>query len=175
MENGTANFADLSPRIRSLGPNDLPQVTAIYAHYVMTGVATFDAVAPDVEAWSVKAGGIVARGLPFLVAEIDEQVVGFAYASAWRPKPAYRHTVESTIYVAPALERRGLGRLLMEGVIGGCRKAGMEQMIAVIADTGNPASEALHRSLGFVEAGRLSKVGYKHERWIDTALLQLSL
>jgi phosphinothricin acetyltransferase len=163
------------PRLRSLELKDVEQVAAIYAHYVASGVATFDEVAPDVAAWSAKAGGIVARGLPFLVAEIGGDVAGFAYASLWRPRPAYRHTVEDTVYVAPSRLRRGVGRLLLDALIESCRKAGMEQVIAVIADTDDPASQALHRSAGFSEAGRLTRVGYKHGQWIDTVLMQLSL
>ena len=163
------------PRLRPLELKDIEQVAAIYAHYVAGGVATFDEVAPDLEAWSGKAGSIVARGLPFLVVEVGDQVVGFAYASSWRSKPAYRHTVEDSVYVVPARLREGLGRMLLEGVVEGCRRAGVEQVIAVIADTGDPASEALHRSAGFAEVGRLSKVGFKHGRWIDTVLMQLGL
>ena len=165
----------LKPCLRPLDLQDLEQVAGIYAHYVASGVATFDEAPLDLEAWSVKAGSIVARGLPFLVVEVGDQVVGFAYANVWRPKPAYRHTVEASVYVAPARLREGLGRMLLEGVVEGCRKAGVEQVIAVIADTGDPASEALHRSAGFTEVGRLSKVGFKHGRWIDTVLMQLSL
>jgi len=163
------------PRLRPLELKDIEQVAAIYAHYVGSGVATFDEVAPDVAAWSAKAGSIVARGLPFLVAEIGDEVAGFAYASLWRPRPAYRHTVEDTVYVAPSRLRRGVGRMLLDALIEGCRNAGMEQVIAVIADTDDPASQALHRSAGFNEAGRLARVGYKHGQWIDTVLMQISL
>ena len=163
------------PRLRPLELKDIEQVAAIYAHYVGSGVATFDEVAPDVAAWSAKAGSIVARGLPFLVAEIGDEVAGFAYASLWRPRPAYRHTVEDTVYVVPSRLRRGVGRMLLDALIEGCRNAGMEQVIAVIADTDDPASQALHRSAGFNEAGRLARVGYKHGQWIDTVLMQISL
>jgi len=102
-------------------------------------------------------------------------MAGFAYTSPWRTRPAYRHTVEDTVYVAPQHLRHGLGRMLLDGLIEGCRNAGVEQVIAVIADTGDAASEALHRGAGFAEVGRLSKVGFKHGRWIDTVLMQLSL
>lgn len=163
------------PRLRSLELRDVEQVAAIYAHYVASGVATFDEIAPDVGAWSGKAGRIVARGLPFLVAEVGGEVAGFGYATLWRSRPAYRHTVEDTIYVAPGRLRQGLGRMLLDGVVEGCRKAEVEQVIAVIADTGDPASEALHKSSGFIEVGRLSKVGFKRGQWIDTVLMQLSL
>lgn len=163
------------PRLRPLDLRDIDQVAAIYADYVAHGVATFDEVALDVDTWSAKAGGIVARGLPFVVAEAGGKIVGFAYASPWRSRPAYRHTVEDTVYVAPSRLRRGIGRMLLEEIVDGSRRAGMEQMIAVIADTGDPASEALHRGAGFAEVGRLSRVGFKHGRWIDTVLMQLSL
>ena len=163
------------PRLRQLELKDMEHVAAIYAHYVASGAATFDEIAPDIEAWSAKAGTVVARGLPFLIAEVGDKVVGFAYASPWRPRPAYRHTVEDTVYVAPSRLRKGVGRLLLDALIDGCRNVGVEQVIAVIADTGDPASQALHRSAGFTEAGRLVKVGFKHGQWIDTVLMQLSL
>ncbi len=163
------------PRLRPLELKDMEQVAAIYAHYVASGVVTFDEVAPDVEAWSAKAGSVVARGLPFLVADVGGKVAGFAYASPWRPRPAYRHTVEDTVYVAPSKLRRGVGRLLLDALIENCRKTGIEQLIAVIADTGDPASQALHRSVGFIDAGRLVRVGFKHGQWIDTVLMQISL
>jgi L-amino acid N-acyltransferase YncA len=162
-------------RLRPLETNDVERVAEIYAHYVSNGVATFDEVAPDVTAWAAKAGGIVARGLPFLVAQAGDELVGFGYAAPWRNRPAYRHTVEDTVYVAPSHLRQGIGRALLDGVLEGCRAAGAEQVIAVIADSGDPASEALHRSAGFVNAGRLLRVGYKRGHWIDTVLMQLSL
>ncbi len=163
------------PLLRPLELKDVEQVSAIYAYYVASGVATFDEIAPDAGAWSGKAGSIVARGFPFLVAELGGEVAGFGYATLWRSRPAYRHTVEDTIYVAPDRLRQGLGRMLLDGVIEGCRDAGVEQVIAVIAETGDPASEALHKSAGFSEVGRLSRVGFKHGQWIDTLLMQLSL
>ncbi|MHB8059635.1 MAG: GNAT family N-acetyltransferase [Gaiellaceae bacterium] len=163
------------PQLRPLELKDVEQVSAIYAYYVASGVATFDEIAPDAAAWSGKAGSIVARGFPFLVAEVGGEVAGFGFATLWRSRPAYRHTVEDTIYVAPDRLRQGLGRLLLDGVVEGCRNAGVEQVIAVIADTDDPASEALHRSAGFADAGRLSRVGFKHGQWIDTLLMQLSL
>jgi L-amino acid N-acyltransferase YncA len=174
-EKNVARSKSPEPRLRPLEPKDIEQVAAIYAHYVANGVATFDDVALDREAWSGKAGSIVARGLPFLVAEVGDQVAGFAYANSWRPRPAYRHTVEDTVYVAPTRLRQGLGRMLLDGVVESCRGAGVEQVIAVIADTGDPASGALHRGAGFAEVGRLDKVGFKHGHWIDTVLMQLSL
>jgi phosphinothricin acetyltransferase len=110
------------------------------------------------------------------VAEDDGgAVAGYAYASPWRPKPAYRHTVEDTVYISPGLTGRGLGRALLEALLAGCEQAGARQVIAVIADTGSDASSALHRRCGFTDAGRLAAVGRKHGRWIDTVLMQREL
>jgi L-amino acid N-acyltransferase YncA len=174
-EKKVARSKSKEPQMRPLELKDVEQVAAIYAHYVASGVATFDEIAPDVGAWSAKAGTIVARGFPFLVVEVDDEIAGFGYATLWRTRPAYRHTVEDTIYVAPDRLRQGLGGMLLGDIIEGCREAGVEQVIAVIADTDDPASEALHRSAGFVEVGRLKRVGFKHGQWIDTLLMQLSL
>jgi phosphinothricin acetyltransferase len=102
-------------------------------------------------------------------------VCGYAYASPWRPKPAYRYTVEDTVYISPGYTGRGLGSALLAGLLAGCAEAGAHQVIAVIADTGSDASAALHRRFGFVPAGRLSEVGRKHGRWIDTVLMQRDL
>ena len=161
--------------IRAAGPADAEQVAAIFAHYVATSVATFEEVAPTAADWQRRLHELTARELPFLVAEDGRDVCGFAYASPWRPKPAYRHTVEDSVYLAPGQRGRGLGRLLLESLLTGCADAGVRQVIAVIADTGDPASAALHRACGFADAGRLSQVGYKHGRWIDTTLLQREL
>jgi len=161
--------------LRPVSTGDLPAVAGIYGHYVTGSVATFDEVAPSVADWSAKLAGIGERGLPFLVADAGGEVLGFAYASAWRPKPAYRGTAEDTIYLAPGGTGRGLGRRLLAGLLDGCRDAGVRTVIAVIADSGDPASAALHRRAGFREAGRLAGVGYKHGRWLDTVLMQLDL
>jgi L-amino acid N-acyltransferase YncA len=121
------------------------------------------------------ADSLAGRGLPFLVAETGGAVTGYAYASPWRPKPAYRHTVEDSVYLAPGQRGRGLGRLLLEALLTGCADAGVRQVIAVIADSGDPASVLLHRACGFTDAGRLTRVGFKHGRWVDTLLMQRAL
>ncbi|MEU6781583.1 N-acetyltransferase family protein [Nonomuraea angiospora] len=161
--------------IRALAEADLPAVADIYAHYVTGGVATFDETPLDIGQWRAKADGIAGAGLPFLVAEVDGAVAGYAYVSQYRPKPAYRHTVEDTIYLAPAFTGRGLGKLLLAELIKKTGETPARQMIAVIADSGDPASARLHKAFGFEEAGRLRAVGFKHGRWIDTVLLQLDL
>jgi L-amino acid N-acyltransferase YncA len=170
--------AGQQPAIRTAVPADLEQVAAIYAHYVTTSVATFEEVPPTPTDWRLRLDDLSGRKLPFLVAEAgtaDGAVSGYAYASPWRPKPAYRYTVEDTVYVSPAHTGRGLGSALLGALLAGCADAGARQVIAVIADTGSDASVALHRRFGFAHAGRLLGVGRKHGRWIDTVLMQREL
>jgi L-amino acid N-acyltransferase YncA len=163
------------PVVRAAGPADLEAVAAIFAHYVTTTETTFEEVPPAAADWQRRLDDLAGRNLPFLVAEDDGTICGFAYASPWRPKPAYRHTVEDTVYVSPARTGRGLGRALLGALLSWCEQAGARQVIAVIADTGSDASVALHRRLGFEQAGRLRRVGRKHGRWIDTVLMQRDL
>ena len=154
---------------------DLEQVAAIYAHYVTTSVATFEEIPPTAADWRRRLDDLAGRNLPFLVAGSGAVVGGYAYAAPWRPKPAYRHTVEDTVYVSPARTGSGIGSALLAALLPGCERAGARQVIAVIADTGSDASIALHRRFGFAQAGRLSAVGCKHGRWIDTILMQRQL
>ena len=151
---------------------DLGAIAGIFAHYVTSSVITFEETPPAVAHWRARLRRQAESGLPFLVADVTGTVAGYAYASPWRPQPAYRHTVEDSVYLAPGRRGRGLGRLLLDGLLAGCAAAGARQVIAVIADTGDPASVALHRACGFTDAGRLREVGGKHGRVIDTVLLQ---
>jgi L-amino acid N-acyltransferase YncA len=176
-------MAASKPVVRVAAPADAEPVAAIFAHYVATSVATFEEVAPAAEDWRRRLAELAGLNLPFLVAEAgggEEHggagpVCGFAYASPWRPKSAYRHTVEDTVYLSPGHTGRGIGSALLGGLLARCAEAGARQVIAVIADTGSDASAALHRRFGFTEAGRLSAVGRKHGRWIDTLLMQKDL
>ncbi|WP_329104641.1 GNAT family N-acetyltransferase [Micromonospora sp. NBC_01699] len=161
--------------VRPVEPADLDEVARIYAHYVTESVATFDEVPLTVTDWGRKAETLRAAGLPFLVVEVRGRVAGFGYAAQWRPKPAYRHSVENTIYLAPDSTGGGLGSLLLGAVLDECAAVGVRQVVAVIADTGSDASAALHRRHGFTEVGRLRSVGFKHGRWIDTVLFQRDL
>jgi L-amino acid N-acyltransferase YncA len=161
--------------IRPAAAGDLAAVAAILAYYVTNSVVTFEVTPPTVEHWQHRLDDLAERGLPFLVCESGGQVIGWAFAAPWRPKPAYRHTVEDAVYLAPGHTGRGLGRRLLTELKRRCALAGAEQMIAVIADSGDPASAALHRACGFTEAGRLRNVGHKHGRVIDTALFQYDL
>ncbi|MFI7240579.1 GNAT family N-acetyltransferase [Streptomyces qinglanensis] len=154
---------------------DLASVADIYAHYVTDTVVTFDQTPPSAEDWRHRFQELSGRGLPFLVAELGTEIAGYAYAGPWRPKPAYRYTVEDSVYLAPGRTGRGLGSALLARLLRECRPAGVQQVVAVIADTGSDASTALHRSHGFTPAGRLTAVGRKHGRWVDTVLMQYSL
>lgn len=164
-----------STRVRDAIAGDLTVIAEIYAHYVENSVATFELVAPDIEEWRTRFVSIADAGLPFLVAEIDGRAAGYAYCSPWKARPAYRWTVEDSIYLAPWALGRGVGGVLLDELLAACAGRGLREVVAVIADTGNPASAALHRRRGFVDAGRLSRVGYKHDRWLDTVLMQHSL
>jgi phosphinothricin acetyltransferase len=161
--------------IRPVSPADLAAVAAIYAHYVRRTVVTFDVEPPTESDWQAKADQLTATGLPFLVAEIDGEIAGYAYVSQYRPKPAYRHTGEDSIYLAPGRTGLGLGSALLDALVSACRRTELRQLVAVIADAGDDASVALHRRFGFEDAGRLRNVGFKHGRWIDTTLMQLQL
>ena len=154
---------------------DAGAIAAIFAQYVTSSVVTFEEIPPTDGQWRDRLAGLAGSGLPVLVAELVNAVAGYAYASPWRPKPAYRRTVEDTVYLAPESRGHGLGRLLLDALLEACGAAGVHQVIAVIADTGDPASVALHRRCGFTDAGRLSEVGHKHGRWVDTILLQRTL
>ena len=161
--------------IRAATPTDLTAVADIYAHYVRHTVITFAETSPTSADWQRQWDELAGRNLPFLVAEMSGAVAGFAYAGPWRPKPAYRHTVEDTIYLAPEATGQGMGTALLEALLAEAARAGVRQMIAVIADSGNSASVALHHRFGFNEVGRLASVGYKHSQWVDTVLLQRAL
>jgi L-amino acid N-acyltransferase YncA len=161
--------------IRPAAVGDLDTIAAIFGHYVTSTVVTFEVTPPSVGDWLLRLDNLAANGLPFLVCESADAVVGYAFAAPWRAKPAYRHTVEDAVYLAPGHTGRGLGRRLLRALQEHCALAGLEQMIAVIADSGDPASAALHRACGFTDAGRLRNVGRKHGRLIDTLLLQCDL
>jgi len=163
------------PVVRATTPGDLEAIGAIYAHHVQTGVATFELTAPDAAEWQRRLNAVTAQGLPFLTATLDGRIAGYAYCGPWKTRPAYRHTVEDSIYVAPDATGRGVGGLLLDALLADCARAGVREVIAVIVDADGAASLALHRNRGFTDAGRLTAVGFKHGRWLDTLLLQRSL
>ena len=153
----------------------MSDIQAIYAHHVAHGFGSFEEVAPDIAELTRRRADFVSRGLPYLVAEVDGRVVGYAYASPFRPRSAYRFTVENSIYVDPAATRRGVGRSLLAALIAECTALGFRQLVAVIGDSQNASSIRLHEALGFRHAGRLVSVGRKKGRWLDSVLMQLTL
>ena len=168
--------APARPAVRAAEAGDLPAVAAILEPYATRTAVTFDEEPPSLDAWSARFADLAARGLPFLVAEIDDEVVGYAYASPWRPKTAYRYTVEDSIYLSPAAQGRGVGTRLLSALLDACSLAGVRQVVAVVAD--DPAAAGslpLHRRFGFEVAGVLRDVGVKHGRSVSTMLLQRSL
>ena len=161
--------------IRPAGHADAPAIAEIYAHYVANTAATFDESAPGGDQMADNINRVESAGLPFLVAEAERRVGGYAYLAPYNPRNAYRHTAESSVYVAPDVRGRGAGRALLERLLAEGERAGVREVIAIIAVTEDPASVALHEAFGFTEAGRLRSVGFKHERWHDTLLMQRSL
>ncbi|MFC3675578.1 GNAT family N-acetyltransferase [Ferrovibrio xuzhouensis] len=164
-----------APLIRPSDDRDLPAIAAIYAHHVLHGYASFETEPPDVAELGQRRAAILGKGLPYLVAEIDGAVVGYAYAGPYRPRIAYRFSVEDSIYVAQDAPRRGIGRALLAALIEHCTAQGYRQMVAVIGDTGNMGSIGLHAALGFRVVGTLPSIGFKHGRWVDSVFMQRPL
>ncbi|MDQ2661420.1 MAG: N-acetyltransferase family protein [Actinomycetota bacterium] len=162
--------------IRDARQADLPAVREIYNHYVANSTVTFDEDAMALREWKAKFAYLQKLGLPFLVAESPSgQLLGYALVAPWRQKRAYRFTVESSIYLGPAAAGKGLGRALLGELLERAKAAGIKEVIAVIADQGADASIALHEKFGFVEIGRMGRVGFKFDRWLGTVLMQRTL
>lgn len=165
-------------RLRPATPDDLPAIQRIYAHWVETGVSSFEIDPPSVEEMRTRFDAVHAKQLPYLVAvtQNDEEIAGYAYATPYRPRLAYRFTVEDSIYLAPEYAGQGIGRALLDALIAETSQQGYRQMIAVIGGgSENAASISLHAKCGFEHAGTLRSVGYKFDRWLDTVLMQRAL
>jgi phosphinothricin acetyltransferase len=162
-------------RIRPAEASDAQALAALYGHHVIHGFGTFEEAPPSAEEMAARRAAVVARNLPYLVAEIDGQVVGFAYAGPFRPRPAYRFTVEDSVYVAAEHHGKGVGKQLLLAVIAACEAMGLRQMVAMIGDTENTGSIALHRACGFELVGVLPAVGHKGGRWVDVVQMQRAL
>jgi len=161
--------------VRDARDADLAAVQAIYAHYVATSLATFEETAPDRAEIARRHASLVEEGFPYLVAERAGRVVGFAYASLYRTRSAYRHTVEDSVYVDRTAQRQGIGRVLLAALIERATALGFRQMIAAIGDSANQPSIGVHAALGFRMVGRLEFVGFKFGRWVDAVLMQRTL
>ena len=154
---------------------DMPAVTTIYGHHVRYGTASFETAPPSLDEMCRRRDDILAKGLPYLVAISDGCVLGYAYAGAYRPRAAYRDTVENSIYIHPEFTGRGIGKRLLPAVVTECEIRDLRQMIAVVGDSTNLASIRLHERCGFQMVGVLRSVGYKHGRWLDSVLLQKAI
>ena len=164
----------MSLSIRPATPADIPAITRIYAQAVTHGTASFELEPPDEAEMTRRMKTLHDGGFPYLVAE-DGAVLGYAYAGPYRARPAYRFSVENSIYVAPEAHRRGAGRALMTALIAACEARNYRLMIAVIGDSAQTPSIELHRAAGFRMVGAFEGVGYKFDRWLDTVLMQLPL
>ena len=162
--------------IRPAKTSDIPAITRIYAHAVEHGTASFELTPPDQAEIARRMSDLTGKGYPYLAGEIDGALAGYAYAGPYRARPAYRLTVEDSVYIAPATHRRGIGRALLASLIEAAAARGFRQMIAVIGDsTRQAASIGLHEALGFRHVGILQDVGFKHGRWLDSVLMQRAL
>jgi L-amino acid N-acyltransferase YncA len=164
-----------APEIRPASEADLPAITAIYEEAVRHGTATFELEPPDLAEMTRRYRALMDGGYPYFVSVLDNRVAGYAYAGAYRPRPAYRFTVENSIYLRPSIHRRGIGLQLLQRLILECEARGYRQMIAVIGDSANAGSIGVHTKTGFTLIGTHPNVGFKFGRWLDTVMMQRSL
>ena len=161
--------------IRPSRDEDVPAITAIYQHHVLNGTGTFEIDPPTEADMRTRRADVLARGLPYLVAEDNGQVLGFAYCNWFKPRPAYRFSAEDSIYVAPGWHGQGLGRALLAALCEQAEAAGVRKMLAVIGDSANAGSIGVHTALGFTHTGTVRSCGWKFERWLDVVLMEKPL
>jgi L-amino acid N-acyltransferase YncA len=161
--------------IRPCAATDMPAITAIYAHHVLHGAASFETDPPSLEEMCRRRSDVLGKDLPYLVAVYDDAIAGYAYAGTYRPRAAYRDTVENSVYLRRDQAGRGIGTCLLNALIDECEARDLRQMIAVIGDSANVASIRLHLRCGFRDVGTLTGVGHKHGRWLDSVLMQRAL
>ena len=154
---------------------DLPAITANYGHHVLHGSGTFETEPPSLADMRARRAEVLARHLPFLVAEDGGRILGFAYCNWFKPRPAYRFSAEDSIYLTPDVHQRGLGRALLAELAAQAEAAGVRKLIAVIGDSANAGSIGVHRSVGFEQVGVLKSCGWKFERWLDAVLMEKTL
>jgi len=163
------------PLIRPSRDEDLDTITRIYGHHVLHGTGTFETTPPSVADMTTRRADVLTKGLPWLVVEDGGDVLGFAYGNWFKPRPAYRFSVEDSIYMAPEAAGKGLGRALLAELLAALERAGVRKVMAVIGDSANAGSIGVHRALGFEPAGVISSCGWKFDRWLDIVLMQKPL
>lgn len=163
------------PLIRPSRDEDLDAITRIYGHHVLHGTGTFETTPPTLAEMTARRADVLGKGLPWLVAEDGGQVLGYAYGNWFKPRPAYRFSVEDSIYMDPAAHRQGLGRALLAELLAALERAGTRKVMAVIGDSGNAGSIGVHRALGFEPVGVVQSCGWKFGRWLDIVLMQKTL
>ncbi|EKE72304.1 GNAT family N-acetyltransferase [Oceanibaculum indicum] len=161
--------------VRDAREADIPAIRAIYAHHVQHGLASFEETPPDEAEMLRRFRTLKEGGFPYLAAELAGDLVGYSYAGQYRPRPAYRYSVEDSVYVRDGMAGKGVGRALLTALLARCTDMGFRQMIAIIGDSGNHGSIGLHQALGFKDVGTIRSVGFKHGRWVDSVLLQRAL
>ena len=161
--------------IRPSRSEDIPAITAIYAHHVLHGTGTFETEAPGVNDMTARRSDVLSKGLPYLVAEQDGKIVGFAYGNWFKPRPAYRYSVEDSIYLAPDLHRKGLGRALLAELLARCEAVGIRKVMAIVGDSANAGSVGVHLALGFTQVGLIEACGWKFGAWRDIVIMQKTL
>ena len=163
------------PQIRSSHAGDIAAITAIYAHHVLHGTGTFETEPPSETDMAARRADVLGKGLPYLVAEQDGQVLGFAYCNWFKPRPAYRFSAEDSIYVAEAARGLGVGRLLLDALCTAAEAAGVRKLLAVIGDSANAGSIRVHQAAGFTHIGVMRSVGWKFGAWRDVVLMEKPL
>lgn len=163
------------PLLRASLDADIPAITAIYAHHVLHGTGTFEIDPPSVADMAGRRADVLAKGLPYLVAEEDGGVIGFAYCNWFKPRPAYRFSAEDSIYLAPDQAGKGLGRSLLTELARQAEQAGVRKLIAVIGDSANAGSIGVHKALGFTQVGVIRSCGWKFDRWLDIVMMEKSI
>jgi len=171
----TRAAANRTPLVRAALKTDIPALAAIYSHHVLHGLASFELEPPDAAEMARRYAYVTELGLPYLVAELDGRIAGYAYVAPYRTRPAYRFTVEDSIYIHRDVVGSGVGSALLPRLIAACEAAGCRQMLAVIGDSDNRPSIRLHEKFGFARAGTLPAVGHKFGRWVDSVLMQRPL
>ena len=161
--------------LRDATEADAPAIQSVYALHVLHGFGTFEEVPPSADEMAARMGVVASHRLPWLLAEADGRVLGYAYAAPYRDRSGYRFTAEDSVYVAPEAQRRGAGRRLLSTIVERCRALGRRRLLAAIGDSGNTASIELHRACGFEICGTLHAVGFKHGRWLDVVFMERPL